>query len=145
MEQNGKRNPWHRQEFGSHKIQTDVLSSLSKKRSQEEMSILALYQHMNHYYDFLYPVWRWTFLICFINPWLDSWECFMCARSASQGWGSSVWSSHRTKGLRFGSWVREGEITQWSLALPLETIKQTNEKFCGWLIWTEHAREDEVS
>lgn len=42
--------------------------------------------------------------MCIINHWLDNWECFMDARSASQGLGPSVLSPE----LRFGSSVGGG-------------------------------------
>lgn len=36
--------------------------------------------------------------MCTINHWLDNWECFMNARSASQGLGPSVWSPVHQEG-----------------------------------------------
>lgn len=40
--------------------------------------------------------------MCIINHWPGNWECFMDARSASQGLGPSV----RSPEFRFGSSVR---------------------------------------
>lgn len=105
--------------FFATKSKQTLCQVKKKKGSHKEMSSLSSYQHMNHYYFLcLNQEWSWTFLICSINPWLDSWECFMCARSASQGWGSRVWSSDRTKGLHFGSWVRRENHTTLSGPFP---------------------------
>lgn len=62
-----------------------------------------------------------------IGPWLDSVECFMCVRSASQGWGSS--QCVELSLYRGAPNEPEGRITRRALALSPVVTQWKSEVF----------------
>lgn len=61
--------------------------------------------------------------MCIINHWPDNWECFMNARSASQGFGPSVRGGQSSTPVR----VSGGRIAQESVSFSLVSNKHKNE------------------